>query len=89
MLNILIGVVTPPIGLNMFIACSIARCPVGEFTRELYSHTGVSLLDASAFGAGAEGHVRVSCTVPDDELREACRRMADWLGRPAPTGATP
>jgi len=34
MLNILIGVVTPPIGLNMFIACSIARCPVGEFTRE-------------------------------------------------------
>jgi tripartite ATP-independent transporter DctM subunit len=34
MLNILIGVVTPPIGLNMFIACSIAKCSVGEFTRE-------------------------------------------------------
>ena len=34
MLNILIGVVTPPIGLNMFIACSIAKCSVYEFTRE-------------------------------------------------------
>lgn len=33
-LNILIGVLTPPIGTNMFIACSIARCSVGEFTRE-------------------------------------------------------
>ena len=33
-LNILIGVVTPPIGTNMFIACALARCGVGEFTRE-------------------------------------------------------
>jgi C4-dicarboxylate transporter DctM subunit len=33
-LNILIGVVHPPIGTNMFITCSIARCSVGEFTRE-------------------------------------------------------
>ena len=33
-LNILIGVVTPPIGTNMFIACAIARCKVGEFSRE-------------------------------------------------------
>jgi C4-dicarboxylate transporter DctM subunit len=33
-LNVLIGVVTPPIGTNMFITCAIAKCPVGEFTRE-------------------------------------------------------
>lgn len=33
-LNTLIGVVTPPIGTNMFITCALARCPVGEFTRE-------------------------------------------------------
>jgi C4-dicarboxylate transporter, DctM subunit len=33
-LNTLIGVVTPPIGLNMFIACALARAPIGEFTRE-------------------------------------------------------
>ena len=33
-LNTLIGVVSPPIGLNMFIACALARCSAGEFTRE-------------------------------------------------------
>jgi tripartite ATP-independent transporter DctM subunit len=33
-LNVVIGVVTPPIGTNMFISCSIARCSVGEFSRE-------------------------------------------------------
>jgi tripartite ATP-independent transporter DctM subunit len=33
-LNVVIGVVTPPIGTNMFIACSIARCSVAEFSRE-------------------------------------------------------
>ena len=33
-LNVVIGVVTPPIGANMFITCSIARCSVAEFSRE-------------------------------------------------------
>jgi tripartite ATP-independent transporter DctM subunit len=34
-LNVVLGVVTPPIGTNMFITCSIARCSVAEFSREL------------------------------------------------------
>ena len=33
-LNVVIGVVTPPVGTNMFITCSIARCSMGEYTRE-------------------------------------------------------
>ena len=33
-LNVVIGVVTPPIGTNMFITCSIARCSVAEFSWE-------------------------------------------------------
>jgi len=43
-LNILIGVVHPPIGTNMFIACSIARCSVGEFTREALPFIGALIL---------------------------------------------
>ena len=35
MLNILIGVVSPPIGLNMFIAVTIARCTAIEFSIEV------------------------------------------------------
>lgn len=34
-LNVVIGVVTPPIGTNMFISCSIARCSMAEFSREV------------------------------------------------------
>jgi tripartite ATP-independent transporter DctM subunit len=33
-LNVVIGVITPPVGTNMFITCRIARCSVGAFTRE-------------------------------------------------------
>jgi len=39
----------------------------------------VSLLDATAFGASAAGYVRVSCTVSDDALREACSRIGSFM----------
>jgi C4-dicarboxylate transporter DctM subunit len=32
--NVVLGVITPPVGTNMFITCSIANCSVGAFTRE-------------------------------------------------------
>jgi C4-dicarboxylate transporter DctM subunit len=32
--NVVLSVITPPIGTNMFITCSLARCSVGAFTRE-------------------------------------------------------
>ena len=34
-LNVVLGVITPPVGTNMFITCSIANCSVGAFTREV------------------------------------------------------
>ena len=33
-LNLLIGQLTPPVGVLMFVACSIARAPMSEFLRE-------------------------------------------------------
>jgi C4-dicarboxylate transporter DctM subunit len=35
-LNVVIGVITPPVGTNMFITCAIAKCSMGEFTREVW-----------------------------------------------------
>ena len=35
--------------------------------------------DQWTFGASAEGHVRVSVTVSDEELQEGCLRIADFL----------
>ena len=50
-----------------------------EFVKALYSATGVSVLDATAFGASAEGYVRVSYTISDAELREACKRIKSFV----------
>ena len=33
-LNLTIGLNTPPVGMNMFIVCAIAKIPVAEYTRE-------------------------------------------------------
>lgn len=46
-----------------------------EFSWALFKKTGVSVLDASAFGQAAEGHVRVAFTVGEEDLAEAGRRM--------------
>ena len=50
-----------------------------EFVRALYAATGVSVLDATAFGASAAGYVRVSYTVSDAELEEACSRIKSFV----------
>lgn len=56
-----------------------------DFARELYRATGVSVLDASPFGATAEGFVRLSFSAGEAELEEACRRIAAFLaGRRQP-----
>ncbi len=53
---------------------------VPEFAQRLYDTTGVSVLDATAFGASAAGHVRVSATVGDAELDDALARIRDFVG---------
>ena len=69
----------PDAGMFMLVDVRGTGLEVSEFCQRLYDTTGVSVLDATAFGASAAGHVRVSCTVSDDELREACLRIADFL----------
>lgn len=46
-----------------------------DFSWALFKKTGVSVLDASAFGEAAAGHVRVAFTVSEEDLAEAARRM--------------
>jgi aspartate/methionine/tyrosine aminotransferase len=46
-----------------------------DFAWGLYRAEGVSVLDASAFGPAAAGHVRVAFTVSEAELDEAARRI--------------
>ncbi len=69
----------PDAGMFMMVDVRGTGMDVAEFTRELYRRAGVSLLDATAFGASAAGHVRVSCTVDDEQLRDACARIGSFL----------
>ncbi len=50
-----------------------------EFSRALFDATGVSVLDAGAFGKSAYGWVRISFTLSDESLTEACRRIVSFL----------
>jgi len=69
----------PEAGMFMMVNVLGSGLSTAEFTRALYQATGVSVLDASAFGANAEGYVRISCTVGDAELQEACRRIKTFM----------
>jgi arginine:pyruvate transaminase len=46
---------------------------------KLYEATGVSVLDATAFGKSAAGHVRMSFVANDESLEEACRRISGFV----------
>jgi hypothetical protein len=35
-LNLMIGLITPPVGMSMFIACRIANIQIWEFAREVW-----------------------------------------------------
>jgi len=69
----------PDAGMFMMVNVLDTGLNSPEFVRALYSATGVSVLDATAFGASAEGYVRVSYTVGDAELREACSRIKSFV----------
>lgn len=52
----------------------------GDFAEQLYRSTGVSVLDAAPFGAGAaEGFVRLSFSAGEEMLAEACKRIASFV----------
>ena len=69
----------PDAGMFLMLKISDTGLSSRQFVHELYQATGVSVLDASVFGASAEGYVRVSYTPSDDQLEEACRRIKSFL----------
>ena len=50
-----------------------------DFCHALYKETGVSVLDAGAFGESARGWIRISFTLGEDTLKEGCRRIVEFL----------
>ena len=71
--------VMPEAGMFMLVDVRGTGLAVSEFTRRLYDSTGVAVLDATAFGASAAGHVRVSATVDDARLDAAIGRIRRFV----------
>jgi len=49
------------------------------FCKNLYAATGVSVLDAGAFGPSANGWIRISYTLGEDTLKTGCQRIVEYL----------
>ncbi len=53
--------------------------PCHDFCHALYNATGVSVLDAGAFGSSADGWIRISFTLGEDTLKTGCERIVAFL----------
>lgn len=69
----------PQAGMFMLVDVRRTGLTSMDFAWQLFHATGVSVLDAQAFGASAEGFVRISFTVADDTLKDACQRIAGFV----------
>lgn len=65
----------PDAGMFLMVDVRGTGLATSAFVEQLYQNTGVSVLDATAFGASATGFVRISYTIGEDRLEEACRRI--------------
>ncbi len=43
-LNLCIGLITPPVGMCMYIGCGISGCTIGEFTKKLWPYFGALII---------------------------------------------
>lgn len=50
-----------------------------DFTVSLLQNTGVAVIPGSAFGRCGEGYVRIALVQPENRLKEAVRRIKNWI----------
>jgi LL-diaminopimelate aminotransferase len=60
-----------------------ARIPEGwtsrQISREMIAAVGVVVIPGDAFGKEGEGYVRIALVQDEDKLREAVRRIGEFL----------
>jgi arginine:pyruvate transaminase len=70
----------PDAGMFLMVDIRDTGLTAPEFVKQLYAHSKVSVLDATAFGASAKGYVRVSFVVSESVLLDASNRIAAFVG---------
>lgn len=71
-------VLTPQAGMFAMVDVRATGLSSHDFAWRLLTDQGVSVLDGSAFGSSAAGYLRLSYTLDDDRLDDACRRIATF-----------
>lgn len=79
-------VLSPEAGMFVLLDVRALGTPPIDLAWALFHETGVSTLDATAFGAAAHGFLRVTFAISDAELREASRRIARFFSSRAAIG---
>jgi arginine:pyruvate transaminase len=51
-----------------------------DFAMALLESEGIAVMPGESFGVGAAGHVRIALTVEVEEIKEACMKIAQFLG---------
>jgi len=69
----------PEAGMFMLVDIRSTGLSAHDFSWGLFRQTGVSVLDAQAFGPTARGFVRMGFVVGDERLGEACMRIASYV----------
>ena len=78
----------PDAGMFLMVDVRGTGLETADFVQQLYRQTGVSVLDATAFGASAKGFVRISYTISEAELKQACRRIEKFIESLRPASQT-
>ena len=71
-----IDCLTPEAGMFMLFSPARAGLSAHDFAWQLFKEEGVAVLDASPFGEAAKGYLRMSFTIDEASLEEACKRIA-------------
>lgn len=74
-----VPVLVPEAGMYLLVDVRQVPLDPSELVWDLYRKTGVAVVDAGAFGANAQGWLRVAFTNSDARIEEGCRRIAQYV----------
>jgi aspartate/methionine/tyrosine aminotransferase len=74
-----LSVLVPDAGMFVMVDVRATGLAPYDFAWRLFRETGVSTLDATAFGSPAAGFLRIAFTLGEEKLAEACRRIDGFV----------
>ncbi len=69
----------PQAGMFIMLDVSGTGLSSAAFVQKLFDQQNVTSVDGKAFGASADGTIRLAFTIGEDELREACKRIRHFV----------